>query len=47
MMKTVLINTKSQKELVFLQTLVHKLGFKSTVLFEEGKENMALMNAMS
>jgi hypothetical protein len=47
MMKTILINTKNQKELDFLQTLVHKLGFKSTVLSEEEKENMALMNAMN
>ena len=45
-MRTLIINTESEVDLNFLQTLIAKLGFKSTVLSEDEKENIAMLKAM-
>jgi hypothetical protein len=45
-MKTLVINTENDIDLIFLQTLINKLGFKSAVLSDNDKENIAMLNAI-
>jgi len=45
-MRTLIINTESDVDLNFLQTLIAKLGFKSTVLSDDEKENIALLKSL-
>jgi hypothetical protein len=45
-MRTLIINTESEVDLNFLQTLIAKLGFKSTVLSDDEKENIAMLKVM-
>jgi len=45
-MKTLVINTENDIDLIFLQTHINKLGFKSSVLSDNDKENIAMLNAI-
>ena len=45
-MRTLVINNENEVDLNFLQTLIAKLGFKSTVLSDDEKKNIAMLKAM-
>ena len=45
-MKTILITPENENDLVFLQKLLKKLGYTPHVLYDEDKEDMALLQAM-
>jgi hypothetical protein len=45
-MKTLVITPKDENDFHFLSELLKKLGFKTQVLYDEDKEDMALLKAM-
>ena len=45
-MKTLVISSNNEKELILLQYLAKKMGMKANVLSEDEKEELGLINAM-
>ena len=45
-MKTIVVTPKNENDFEFLSTLLHKLKYEPTVLYDEKKEDMGLLKAM-
>ena len=45
-MKSLVINPTDEKEFEFLTELLKKLGIRSSIIYDEQKEDLALLKAM-